>query len=343
MKDTSISTRKTEQLSINLEQDISSGITTGLENYRFLHNASPEINLTEIKTSEVFLNKFISFPLLISSMTGGSLETTRINQNLAIASQTIGLPMGVGSQRAAIDDPGLAPSFQVRRLAPDIPLLANLGAIQLNYGYTIDHCKKAVEMISADALILHLNPLQEALQPNGDTNFKGLLTKIESVVKNLGVPVIIKEVGWGINSKLAKRFFDMGVSAVDIAGAGGTSWSQVEMHRQTDPLLRELSSDFRDWGIPTSDAIIEIGNSIPAALIIASGGIKTGMDIAKCIALGASLVGMAGSILKSAANGPEFAIQRIEMLKREFTICMFASGIPYLSALKHTPALKRIR
>ncbi len=343
MKDTEISNRKTEQLKINLKNDVSSGITTGLEKYQFLHSALPELDLVDINISSKFLGKSIRFPLLISSMTGGSSDAEMINRNLAIAAQSIGLPMGVGSQRAALEDPNLSKSFQIRDYAPDILVLANIGAIQLNNGYTIDHCKRAVEMIDANALIFHLNPLQEALQTDGDTNWKGLSKKIEEVIKHIGLPVIIKEVGWGINTVLAKRFVEMGVYAIDIAGAGGTSWSQVEMYRQTDPILRELAEDYRDWGIPTTQSLVEISSSLPEVFLIASGGIKNGIDLAKCIGLGADLVGMAGSILKAASEDTSKVLERINLIEQELMISMFSAGILNIQTLKHTTSLLGIK
>ncbi|MFN3929561.1 MAG: type 2 isopentenyl-diphosphate Delta-isomerase, partial [Thermoflexus sp.] len=225
-----ISQRKADHIRINLEEDVSFGqLTTGFERLRFVHRALPELDLQEVDLSTTFFGKTLKAPLLISSMTGGTEEAGRINRNLAEAAQARGIAMGLGSMRAALERPELLPTFQVRRYAPDILLFANLGAVQLNYGYTVDHCRRAVELVKADALILHLNPLQEALQPEGDTNFAGLLRKIEAVCKALPVPVVVKEVGWGISEEVARLLADAGVAAIDVAGAGGTSWSQVEM------------------------------------------------------------------------------------------------------------------
>ena len=242
--------------------------------------------------------------------------------------------MGVGSQRAAIEHPEQAKTFQVRRVASDILLFANLGAVQLNYGYGVDECRRAVEMIEADALILHLNPLQEAVQNAGDTNFAGLAKKIEAVCKKIQVPVIAKEVGWGISKKTAKLLADCGVSAIDVAGAGGTSWSQVEMHRAPDEFTRQLAATFVGWGIPTSDSILNVKKAVPDMTLFASGGIKDGLDIAKCVALGATLGGMAGPFLKAAAVSTEATVEMMQLVKKQIEVTMFACGVETLDGLR---------
>jgi isopentenyl-diphosphate delta-isomerase len=273
--------------------------------------------------------------VLISSMTGGTEQAGKINQCLAEAAQECGVAMGVGSQRAALEDPKQIPSFAiVRKVAPDILLFANLGAVQLNYGYSIDQCRRAVDMIAADALILHLNPLQEAVQPGGDTNFAGLAKKIEEVCKRIEVPVIAKEVGWGISERTAKILADCGVSAIDAAGAGGTSWSQVEMHRAPDAFTRELAATFIGWGIPTAESILSVKKVVPEMILFASGGLKNGLDIAKCIALGATLGGMAGPFLKAAAVSTWNVVEMLKLTKRQIEVTMFASGAGTLESLK---------
>lgn len=341
-KDTSLSNRKTDHLDINLDNDVASTLSTGLEMYHFEHCALPELDLTEIDTSIDFFGKKLWAPVLISSMTGGTEEAWKINRNLAIAAQENRIAMGVGSQRAAIQHPETGQTFNVRSLAPDAFLMANLGAVQLNYGYGIEECLQAVDMIQADALILHLNPLQEALQPEGDTNWKGLLIKIAQVVKNIHIPVIIKEVGWGISGSLARQLVDIGISAIDVAGAGGTSWSQVEMYRLKDEHQRLTASNFRGWGIPTADAIQQVATAVPGLPIIASGGLRNGIDIAKCIALGAVIAGMAGTLLKAAAVSSEEASAAIRRINREIKITMFAAGIPAIPELQHTLKLHRL-
>ncbi|HQU37722.1 MAG TPA: type 2 isopentenyl-diphosphate Delta-isomerase [Anaerolineales bacterium] len=328
-----IDQRKADHIKINLEQDVRSALTTGLENYRFIHEALPELDLNRLDTTVSLFRKLLAAPILISSMTGGTAEAETINLRLAEAAQEMNIAMGVGSQRAAIEHPEQARTFQVRRVAPDILLFANLGAVQLNYGYSIDHCRRAIDMIQADALILHLNPLQEAVQDAGDTNFDGLAKRIEEVCKQIEVPVIAKEVGWGISERTAKLLSDCGVSAIDVAGAGGTSWSQVEMHRAPDEFTRQLAATFVGWGIPTADSILNVKKATPDMTIFASGGIKDGLDIAKCIALGATLGGMAGQFLKAAAISTEQAVDMMKLTKRQIEVTMFASGAGTLKEL----------
>jgi isopentenyl-diphosphate delta-isomerase len=332
-KVTPISSRKADHIRINLEEDVRSGLTTGLERYHFTHQALPEINLENVDLEVDIFEKTLNAPILISSMTGGTEEARAINQVLAESAQETGIAMGLGSQRAAVEHPELAGTFQVRKVAPDILLFANLGAIQLNYGYGVEHCQRAVEMIEANALILHLNPLQEAVQPEGDTRYGGLLDKIEHVCKTLSVPVIVKEVGWGISGQTARQLVDAGVSAIDIAGAGGTSWTQVEMHRAENPSQARLAAAFLDWGIPTADSIRQVRLANPEIPIFASGGLRTGLDIAKCLALGAILGGMAGPFLKAAVVSVEETIQTIQEVQREIQVAMFASGAKSIQEL----------
>ncbi len=328
-----INQRKADHIKINLEQDVRSALTTGLEKFHFVHEALPELNLDEIDTTLTLFGKKLQAPVLVSSMTGGTAEAETINLRLAEAAQAEGIAMGLGSQRAAIEHPERAATFQVRRVAPDILLFANLGAVQLNYGYGLDECHRAVDMIEADALILHLNPLQEAVQEGGDMNWKGLARKIEKICKKIGVPVIAKEVGWGISKKTAKRLAECGVAAIDVAGAGGTSWSQVEMHRAPDEFTRNLAATFVGWGIPTAESIQIVRKAAPGITVFASGGIKDGLDIAKCVALGASLGGMAGQFLKAAAVSTEATVEMMKLTNRQIRVTMFAAGAGSLDEL----------
>ena len=336
-----IDQRKADHIKINLERDVRSALTTGLENYRFIHEALPELDLEQIDTSLSLFNKQLAAPILISSMTGGTAEAESINLRLAEAAQEMKIAMGVGSQRAAIEDLDQAKTFQVRRVAPDILLFANLGAVQLNYGYGLEQCRLAVDMIEADALILHLNLLQEAVQDAGDTNFAGLAGKIEEICKKLDVPVIAKEVGWGISERTAKLLADCGVAAIDVAGAGGTSWSQVEMHRAPDEFTRDLAATFVGWGIPTADSILNVKRATPEMTVFASGGIKDGLDIAKCIALGATLGGMAGQFLKAAAVSTKSAVQMMKLTKRQIEVTMLAAGLKEIRELEFGKLAKR--
>ncbi len=335
-----IDQRKADHIKINLEQDVRSALTTGLENYHFTHEALPELDLNRLNTSLSLFGKTLASPTLISSMTGGTEEAETINLRLAEAAQECGIAMGVGSQRAAIEHPEQAKTFQVRRVAPDILLFANLGAVQFNYGYGVDQCRKAVEMIQADALYLHLNPLQEAVQDAGDTNWIGIAKKIEEVCKKLEVPVIAKEVGWGISERIAKVLAACGVQAIDVAGAGGTSWSQVEMHRAPDEFTRRLAATFVGWGIPTVDAILNVKRAVPNMTVFASGGLKDGLDIAKCVALGATLGGMAGQFLKAAAISTEQAVEMMKLTQRQIEVTMFTCGAGTLASLKDQKLVK---
>ena len=329
--------RKADHIRINLEKDVAfKQLTTGLEKYFFMHQALPELDLAHINTQTQIFGKNLNTPLLISSMTGGTTEAQAINLMLAEAAQEVGLAMGLGSQRAAIEDNSLADTFRVRDVAPDILLFANLGAVQLNYGYGRTQCQRAVDMIQADALILHFNPIQEAVQPEGDGNFAGLLGKIETLCRQLSVPVIAKEVGWGFSREAARQLADAGVAAIDVAGAGGTSWSQVEMYRAPTARHARVAGAFIDWGIPTAVSIqyCREATSLP---IIASGGIKNGIDVAKCIALGARLVGFAGDFLRAAdENGVEGVIEMAETITDELRITMFGSSANDLAALSET-------
>jgi len=333
--------RKADHIRINLEENVNfPRLTTGLENYRFVHQALPELDLDAIDSHITVFGKKLAYPLLISSMTGGTEQAQTLNLALAEAAQAHRIAMGVGSQRAALEDPALAASFQMRRVAPDILLLANLGAIQLNKGYTVEHCQRAVDMIGADALALHLNALQEAVQPEGDTHWGGLLTKIEAVCRALPVPVIAKEVGWGISKQAARQLASAGVAAIDVAGSGGTSWSEVEYHRAPTALHAQVARAFADWGIPTAESLQMARLGAPEALLFASGGLRDGIDVAKCVALGASLCGMAGPLLRAAAESAEKLDEALRIIERQLHIAMLCVGAANLQALRETPLHK---
>jgi isopentenyl-diphosphate delta-isomerase len=319
--------RKAEHLRISLERDVRfPSVSTGLERYRFVHCALPDLDLVDIDLSARLLGKPLQVPLLISSMTGGTAQAEHINCRLALAAQERGVALGLGSLRVALESPDLARTFRVRHLAPDIMLLANLGAVQLNYGYTIEHCRRAVEMVTADALFLHLNPLQEALQSEGNVNWSGLLSKIEALCRSLEVPVVVKEVGWGISEDVARQLAGVGVRAIDVAGSGGTSWSEVERHRQPNADRRQLAASFANWGIPTVDSLMAARKGAPRLPIIGSGGIRSGIDVAKVLALGASVAGMATPFLRAAADSSEAAVKLIDLIAAELRVSMFCVG-----------------
>jgi isopentenyl-diphosphate Delta-isomerase len=329
-----ISNRKDDHIRINLEENVQSGISTGLEKYSFEHCALPELDFEEIETGQTLLGKIINAPIIISSMTGGAERARSINAVLAAAAQHKHIALGLGSQRAALELSDLQDTFKVRQYAPDILLFANLGAVQLNYERNyIEFCQKAVDMVGADALYLHLNPLQEALQPEGDVHFKGLLNKIEKVVQSISVPVLIKEVGWGISAKVAQLLVQVGVSGIDVAGAGGTSWSQVEMFRMSDVHKAHVAASFQNWGISTADSLVQVKKAVPNSLVFASGGIRNGLDMAKCLALGAKMVGIASPFLKAALVSEQETIDTIDELIMGLKITMFVTGSKDLAAL----------
>ncbi len=334
------SSRKADHIRINLEEDVDFlQLTTGFERFHFVHEALPEIDLAEVDTGITVFGKRLSAPILVSSMTGGTDRAAMINRRLAEATQACGLAMGLGSQRSALEEPETAASFHVRDYAPDALIFANLGAVQLNYGYGVEHCQRAVDMLEADALILHLNPLQEVVQAEGDTNWHDLLPKIAAICRALPVPVIAKEVGWGISRSTARRLIEAGVGAIDVAGAGGTSWSQVEMHRAPTERLRRLAEAFRDWGTPTATSLSWVSEvraemNSPSLPIFASGGMRTGQDIAKAVALGADLVGLASPFLKRVMDSTEAVIEEMEILEAEMRIAMFCAGAGSVAALR---------
>lgn len=335
--------RKADHLRICIEEDVQCRETTnGLELYRFNHCCLPELNRDEIDISTTFLGKKLAAPLLISSMTGGTEQAGKINYRLAEVAQNYKIAMGVGSQRVALENPQVAETFSVRSVAPDILLFANLGAVQLNYEYGVEECLRVIDLLKADALILHLNPLQECVQTKGDTNFRGLLAKIATLCKNLPVPAIAKEVGNGISAEMAQKLIEAGVAAIDVAGAGGTSWSKVESERAKDAMQRRLGETFTDWGIPTAECIKSIRAIAPNVPLIASGGLRNGLEIAKAIALGADIAGLAWPFLQAAAESEEALHALVEVLMAEITTVLFCTGNPSLSHLKTSHSLQKV-
>lgn len=343
MQSSSIQTRKADHLRICLDEDVQFHQTTsGLEQYRFVHCCLPELDRRDITLKTTFLGKSLNAPLLISSMTGGTEFARTINYRLAEVAQQYGIAMGVGSQRVAIEHPDVAFTFAVRSVAPDILLFANLGAVQLNYRYGIDECLQIVDSLQADALVLHLNPLQECVQTNGDTNFRGLLAKIAVLCQKLPVPVIAKEVGNGISAPMAQRLIEAGVAAIDVAGAGGTSWSKVESERATDAHQRRLGMTFANWGLPTATCITSIRAIAPHVPLIASGGLRNGLDAAKAIALGADLAGFAYPFLQAASESEAAVVDLVEALIAELTTVLFCTGTAAIANLKCGDVLERL-
>jgi isopentenyl-diphosphate delta-isomerase len=336
-------TRKADHLRICLDEDVQfHGVTNGLERYRFTHCCLPELNRSEIDLTTMFLGKSLGAPLLISSMTGGTERARTINFRLAEVAQHYKLAMGVGSQRVAVENPQVADTFAVRSHAPDILLFANLGAVQLNYSYGLDECLRVVDLCQADALILHLNPLQESVQSTGDTNFRGLLDKIDIVCEKLPVPVIVKEVGNGISAAMAQKLLEAGVAAIDVAGAGGTSWAKVESERELNEKQRRLGLTFANWGLPTAECITSIRAIAPEIPLIASGGLRNGLEVAKAIALGADISGLAWPFLQAADESADAVDALVQLLIAEITTVLFCTGNATLSQLKHSNALQKL-
>lgn len=329
--------RKLEHIELSLDRRIQLGARF-FDRFAFEHDALPDVDLEAIDLSVDFLGKRLRAPLLVSCMTGGTGDAVKINRHLAEAAERAGIALGVGSQRKMIERPDTASTFVVRDAAPSVPVLGNLGAVQLNYGFGLEECEKAVEIVEADGLALHLNPLQEALQPEGQTNFRGLLPKVGELAENLSVPLVVKEIGCGLGAKTGRALYDVGVRHFDSAGLGGTSWARIEAARAEDVPLGEL---FADWGVPTPESIRALAALGDDAVVIGSGGVRSGLDAAKCIALGADVVGLAQPFLAAAVESADAVYAKIERTVRELRIAMFCAGAADLDALRRTPLRPR--
>lgn len=332
-----INQRKTEHIDLCLKENVE-GVnkTTGLEGISFIHNALPEINFNDINLETSFLNKKIQAPFLVSSMTGGSELAASINHNLAKAAEDKGWAIGLGSTRALLESDAHKESFMIRKSAQTVPLIANLGAVQLNYGYGVEECKQIIERTEADSLVLHLNSLQEVVQDGGDLNFADLLPKIEKICREIEQPIGVKEVGFGIDGHVAKQLTDVGISYIDVAGAGGTSWSQVEKLRTQDPLRKAAAEAFNSWGLPTKDCIVSVKKHVTGVPVIASGGMKTGLDAAKAITIGADMVGFARQLLQAATESVDAVVQMMDQIELELKIAMFGIGVKTIDELQST-------
>ena len=323
-----INQRKIEHINIVREKDVEP-VKNVFDKYSLPYSALPEIDLKTIDTTTAFLKHPISMPLMVSSMTGGPELAADINKNLALACQEMKVPLALGSMRVIIKHPETLKSFQVKDLAKDIPVIGNIGLVQLNYGIGIDDINKLIDQTKIDAIFFHINHLQEAIQPEGDVNFSGLLNKLDEIVKKVKIPVLIKEVGAGIDFESAKRLFDLGIKYIDVAGLGGTSWTSVECYRRHD----DMGFVFQDVGIPTDKAVIDC-SKINGLNIIAGGGIRSGVDIVKSLMLGATLAGMAKPLLEPALEGPEACIKFLKKIKNQIEIAMFAIGVKNIEKLK---------
>jgi len=329
--------RKKEGIDIPLQKNVQAKNTsTYLEHVRLVHNALPELDYDEIDTSITFLKKKFSAPIIIDSMTGGTDEATVINGRLGELAEKYGFGMGLGSQRAGLKSEELAATYSIaRKNAPNAFLIANIGGAQLSKGLTVDEAKRIVKMIGANALVVHLNPLQELIQPEGEPRYKGVLAQISELAKVIDVPLIVKEVGAGISKEAAIKLEMANVSAINIAGAGGTSWAGVEKIRAESSkydLKRHLGEMFWDWGIPTALSLIEVRRAVKLPLI-ASGGLRNGLEVAKCISLGASMTAMAYPFLQSATQSRESLFAFADTILAELKSTMFLVGAKNINAL----------
>ena len=336
-----IEQRKNDHLDIVLRNEKRvSPQTNGLRDINFIHCALPELDLSQIDLSSKFLNKHVQAPLLISSMTGGPARSVSLNTNIALACSELGLAFGVGSQRIALEGTSIAGfSKDLRSAAPSAVILANFGAAQLRDWDGAEMAHRAVDMIEADGLIIHLNPMQEAVQPNGDTNWTGILKKIEDICSTCSFPIICKEVGSGLSGTVAKQLIDAGVTVIDVAGSGGTSWVTVEAARAEDTIQQQIAEPFHDWGIPTARAISDIRLNCPDTPIVASGGIRNGLDCAKSIRLGANMAGIAAGILNSAMHDERQLIEQLKIIIEQLRITCFCTGSGDLAQLRRAPLL----
>lgn len=320
-----IQSRKTQHIDLALDQE-SQGSSEPFKDYFLPYSALPEINMSDVSTEVTLLNKKLSQPLIISSMTGGSEKAKIINTNLSIACEQTQTAFGVGSMRVALENSEAEESFKLaRKHAPTTFIFANMGAVQLNYGYTVDHYKRAVDLIQADALYLHLNPLQEALQPEGDTNWQGLKEKIADLIQKLGVPVFAKEVGHGLDPKTAKFLIQAGAKGIDVAGIGGTSWAWIEASRRENSNFQNW---FKDFGYPTDYLIPQLTKLTRSAssLLVASGGIRSPIQGLKAHLLGADFFAAAHPFLSPALDSADAVIKLLQDWQKSLQIALFAIG-----------------
>ncbi|PZO04881.1 MAG: type 2 isopentenyl-diphosphate Delta-isomerase [Alphaproteobacteria bacterium] len=327
--------RKDQHLDVVLAGGGRHARDAGFDSIRFVHEALPDVDHDKIDLSVDFLGRRLKAPLLVSSMTGGPARAEAINTHLAEAAQALGIALAVGSQRGALETGGKGGLTQtLRNRAPDTPILANIGAAQLTRGFGVDEARRAVDMIGADALIVHLNPLQEACQPEGDRNWWGTGAALEALIRNLDLPVVVKETGAGISVSTARRLVDMGAAAIDVAGAGGANWGLIEGERATDPADKAHALAFADWGIPTPRAIMAIRLECPDATIIGSGGVRNGVDVAKAIRLGANVVGQAAGVLEAATLSTDAVLSHFQVMIRQLRTACFCTGSANLADLR---------
>ena len=340
MSDDLILGRKDQHLDVVLSGGGRHALASGFDDWRFVHEALPDLDHAKIDLGADFLGRRLQAPLLISAMTGGPARAEAINARLAEAAQHLGIALAVGSQRAAIEGGatgGLDRSLRDR--APDTPILANIGAAQLTRGFGVEQARRSLDMIGADALVVHLNPLQEACQPEGDRDWWGVGAALQALIRDLDAPVLVKETGAGISAVTAQRLIAMGAAGVDVAGAGGANWGLIEGERAVDQADKVHAAAFAAWGIPTARAIAEARNALPEALIIGSGGVRDGVDVAKAVRLGADVVGMASGVIQAATESTEAVVAHFQTVIRQLRTVCFCTNAASLPALKRVPLL----
>lgn len=339
---TDISDRKNQHINVVVNKNVEP-IQSSFDNYRLEYSALPGISMDEIDTSTQFFNHNLSFPFLISSMTGGSEFTKKINENIAIACEEVGVGFGLGSMRVIIEKPEAIDSFDVKRFCPTVPMYANVGLVQLNYGFGYDEIQKIIDLVGADGIFFHINHLQEAVQPGGDTDYRNLIEKFEGIIKRINVPIVVKEVGHGIDYRTAIRLNDIGIEWVDVSGLGGTSWSWIEGYRRLNEgevmNQENLGFIFKQEGIPTTECIENL-KGIKNLNLIAGGGIRNGLHISKSIAMGAKLATAAKPFLNAALESSEAVIKELNRFKHEFRVSMYSAGAKNLTELAEKKIVK---
>ena len=337
-----IEKRKMRHIRVSLEEDVEGDLCTGFQDVRLIHRTLPEMDLDDVDTRTRLFGRELRAPLIISAITGGTREAKKINAVLAEVAEAKGIGIGVGSQRIAVEEPETAASFRVvREKAPNALILGNIGCPQLSLGWGVREAERCIEMVDADALAVHMNPLQEAVQVGGDTNYSGVLGKVRELAGALDTPIIMKETGCGVAYEEAVKMEEAGSAAVDVSGVGGTSWSAVEYHiaKEVGEKHQEhLGQALWSWGIPTAISVVETSQST-GLKVIASGGVRTGTEIAKSIALGADAAGMAKPFLKKAVEGRDQLAEHVDHIVQELKVVMFLTGARDVAALRNVPIL----
>ena len=323
---TDIAHRKSEHLDLCREDRVESAERTGLARWRLRYRALPEIALEDVDLSTTLAGRALAAPLIIGAMTGGTEGARRVNRVLAEAAQRCRIGLALGSGRIVLERPETAATFRVRDVAPDVLLFANLGAVQLNYGVDGAAAARLVEALEADALNLHLNPLQEAIQPHGDTDFRDLTARIAAALPAIPAPVFVKEVGAGLDADAAGRLAALPIAGVETAGVGGTSWARVEALRADSPRSREAGLELGGFGVPTAESILVCREAFPDRIVIGSGGLRTAEDLATALALGADAVACARPFLIAADQGVEAVVERIEGYVHTLRVLHFVCG-----------------